>query len=162
MGGNLPGFVLSLMLALLLQALQLPDAVAPFRPLLLVLTLSYWALYDEDLPVLVSGWLLGLCCDVLYNAPLGQYALGFVTVAFFVGRFRGSLLVFPMIQALLLGLLPIWGLYVFLMFWIDGLTHHQADPLRRWLPLLTTTLVWPLAALALGGLRSNRSRRSLL
>ena len=81
-------------------------------------------------------------------------------MAYFVGRFRGSLLVFPMIQALLLGLLPIWGLYVFLMFWIDGLTHHQADALRRWLPLATSTLVWPLAALLLGSLRNDRNRRS--
>ncbi len=162
MSGNLLGFVLSLLLALLLQALQLPDVVAPFRPLLLVLTISYWALHDPEMPVMLAAWLLGLCCDVLYNAPLGQYALGLVTVAFFVRRFSGSLLVFPMLQAMAMGLVPIWALYVFLMFWIDGLTHHHADPLRRWLPLLTTTLLWPLAGLLLGGLRSARSRRSQL
>jgi len=159
MRGNFPVFVLSLALALLLQALQLPDAIAAFRPMLLVLTLSYWALHDDDMPVLVAGWLLGLCCDVLYNAPLGQYALGLVTVSYFVRRFSGALQVYPMPQAMAMGLVPIWALYVFLMFWIDGLTHHHADPLRRWLPLLTTSLLWPLAALLLGSVRHHRSRR---
>ena len=28
------------------------------------------------LPVLPVAWLAGLCCDVAYDAPLGQYALG--------------------------------------------------------------------------------------
>lgn len=158
---NLPGFLLSMALALLLQVIQLPDLVTAFRPLLLVMTLSYWALHDEELPVMLVGWAVGLCCDVLYNTPLGQYALGLVTVAYFVSRFRGSLQIYPMLQALAVGLVPIWALYVFLMFWIDGLTHHQADPLRRWLPLLTTALLWPLVGALLSTLRNNRRRSHL-
>jgi rod shape-determining protein MreD len=159
--GNLLVFVLSLLLALLLQSIALPDVLTPFRPMLPALTLAYWAVYAPDMPVMVMAWLLGLCCDVLYGAPLGQYALGLVTVAFAARSLSGTLLAFPLWQATL-ALTPVWALYVFLMFWIDGLTHHPADPLRRWMPLLTTSLLWPLAAGLLGGIRSRRSRRGIL
>jgi rod shape-determining protein MreD len=161
MSGNLLGFVLSLFVALLLQMIALPDVLAPFRPLWLPLTLGYWALYATELPVLLVAWLLGLCCDVLYGTPLGQYALGMVTVAYAVRRLRGTLLVFPLWQNML-ALIPVWALYTFLMFWIDGLTHHPADPLQRWLPVLTTSLLWPLAVGLLGELRGRRNRRGVL
>jgi len=154
-------FILSLLLALLLQTIALPDAITPFRPLLLALTLGYWAVYAPDMPVLLAAWLLGLCCDVLYGAPLGQYALGLVTVAYAARSLGGTLLAFPLWQATL-ALIPVWALYIFLMFWIDGLTHHPANALRRWLPLLTTSLLWPLATSLLSGLRNRRSRSGLL
>jgi rod shape-determining protein MreD len=158
---DLPGFLLSLLLALVLQVIDLPDAVSAARPLLLALTLAYWALHAPEMPVLPAAWLLGLCCDVLYNAPLGQYALGLLLVAYLARRFAGAIVVFALWQATL-ALAVIWTAYVFLMFWIDGLTHHSADPLQRWLPLVTTVAVWPLAATLLSSLRSRRSRRGML
>ncbi len=121
-------FLFSLLLALVLQMVQLPDADRrPFRPLLLALTLAYWAVYAPEMPALLAAWLLGLCCDVLYGAPLGQYALGLVTVAYAARRLSDTLLAFPLWQATL-ALVPVWALYIFLMFWIDGLTHHP--PIR--------------------------------
>ncbi|MDR3416590.1 MAG: rod shape-determining protein MreD [Nevskia sp.] len=154
------GFVLSLLLALVLQVVQMPDVVAPFWPLWLPLALAYWALYAPGMPVLLAGWLLGLCSDVLYDAPLGQYALGFVTVSYVAQRLRNTLAVFPLWQSTLI-MVPVWALFAFLMFWIDGLTHHSADPLRRWLPVVTTSVLWPFTGAALGGLR-GRPRRGVL
>ena len=160
-GSNPLVFLFSLLLALVLQMIALPDAVNPFRPLVLAMTLAYWAVYAAEMPALLAAWLLGLCCDVLYGAPLGQYALGLVTVAYAARRLSDTLLAFPLWQATL-ALIPVWALYIFLMFWIDGLTHHPADPLRRWLPLITTSLLWPLLAGLLGGMSSRRSRRGIL
>jgi len=154
-------FMFSLLLALALQILALPDFIASFRPLLLALTLAYWAVYAPEMPALLAAWLLGLCCDVIYGAPLGQYALGLVTVAYATRRLSGTLLAFPLWQATLT-LVPVWAIYIFLMFWIDGLTHHQADPLHRWLPLISTSLLWPLIAGMLGDMRGRRNRRGIL
>jgi rod shape-determining protein MreD len=158
---NLAAFVFSLLLALLLQAVALPEAASPFRPLLLALTLAYWSIYTADMPVMVAAWLMGLCSDVLYGTPLGQYALGLTTVAYAARSLSGTVLAFPLWQSTLT-LAPVWALYVFLMFWIDGLTHHPADPLRRWLPLVTTSLLWPLVAGLLGGIRTRRNRGGIL
>jgi rod shape-determining protein MreD len=130
-------------------------------------------LYTTEVPVLMMSWVLGLCCDVLYGAPLGQYALGLLTLTFVVCLIRGSLLAFPLWQNTL-AMVPVWTLYIFLMFWIDGLIarhpidwvnampHHSGDPALRWLPLLTTSLLWPLVAGLMGELRSHRDRRGML
>jgi len=157
-GGSFFMLVVSLAAALVLQLVELPDAVAALRPLWLAMTLGYWALSSTSQPILPLAWLTGLCCDVLYDAPLGQHALGLVTVVYAVRKLRGTLIVFPLWQATLL-LAPVWALYVFLMFWIDGLSDHPADLAARWLPLLTTTLLWPLAATLLSGLSARRSHR---
>jgi rod shape-determining protein MreD len=159
--GNAMAFIISLLLSLVLQAIALPDAITAFRPLVLAMTLAYWAIYAPEMPVLLTAWILGLCCDVLYGAPLGQYALGLVTVAYAASRLSSTLLTLPQWQGTL-ALAPVWALYVFLMFWIDGLTHHAADPLRRWLPLISTSLLWPLAAGLLGSIHDRRGRRGIL
>jgi rod shape-determining protein MreD len=156
-----PGFILSLMLALVLQTLELPEAAAPFRPLWLPLTLAYWALHAPALPVSLAAWLLGICCDVLYDAPLGQYALGLVTTVYVTQKLRSTLAVLPLWQSTLV-MVPVWTLYTFLMFWIDGLTRHSAAPLGRWVPVLTTSLLWPFASSVLTGLRGRRARRGVL
>jgi rod shape-determining protein MreD len=158
--GGYTAFLLSLLAALLLQLVVLPAAVEPLRPLWLPLVLGYWAMWVPEMPVLILAWATGLCCDVVYDSPLGQYALGLVTVAFLLRRLRGTLVVFPLWQATL-ALAPAWAIYAFLMFWIDGLTHHSADPLRRWLPVLSTTLLWPLVVGVLDSLLRPR-RRSVL
>jgi rod shape-determining protein MreD len=158
---NLPGFLLSLLLALVLQVVGLPDVIAPGRPLLLALTLAYWSVYAPEMPVLVAAWLLGLCCDVLYDTPLGQYALGLTAVTYAARKLASLLQVYPIWQGTLV-MVPVWLGYILLMFWIDGLTHHQADAMRRWLPLLSTSLLWPVAVGLLSLLRSRRNSRNLL
>ncbi|MDP3295389.1 MAG: rod shape-determining protein MreD [Nevskia sp.] len=152
-------FIGSLLLALTLQIVQLPDWAALARPAWPLLVIGYWALYAPNSPAIAAAWVLGLCCDVLLNAALGQHALGLVVVAFLIRRLRGTLILFSGWQ-IALALAPIWALDVFLMFWIDGLTRHAADTNLRWLPILSTTLVWPLVAGLFDSIRSRRARRN--
>ena len=133
----------SLLAALLLQLLELPDVLAGARPMWLPLILSYWALTEPRVSVLVGGFFLGLASDVLFGSVLGEHALALVLVAYMVTRLRVIFALFPLWQATL-ALIPTWVLYAFTLFWIDGATHHQADPWLRWLPIVTTTLFWPL------------------
>lgn len=151
------GFVFSLVLALMLQITDLPDWAALARPVWPLLVLGYWALYAPNTPAIAASWLIGLCCDVLLTAPLGQHALGFVVVTFLIRRLSGIYILFPTWQAAL-ALAPIWALYVFLMFWIDGLNRHAADPTLRWLPILSTTLMWPIYAGIVDSMRARSDR----
>ncbi len=150
-------FWLSLLLALLLQMIALPEAVASARPMWVPLVLGYWALTEPRVPVLFTALLLGLAMDVLFNSVLGQNALGLILSTFLVMRLRGIFILFPLWQATL-ALIPVWAAYALLMFWIDGLTHHQADPWLRWLPALSTTLFWPLVFGLLDALVRRRDR----
>jgi rod shape-determining protein MreD len=150
-------FPASLAVALILQIVELPAALTAARPLWVLATLAYWALSMRELPIMLAAFVLGLLSDAQYNSALGQHALGLVTAAFIVRRLRGFLIMFPTWQ-LSLALAPVWALYAFMMFWVDGLTHHSADNAMRWLPVLSTALVWPLAALLLNRTRAQRIR----
>jgi rod shape-determining protein MreD len=137
------GFLFSLLIALMLQLVVLPDWLAAARPMWIPLLLAYWALRANRLSTLLAGFGVGLACDVAYGSVLGQHALGFVLVGYLVERLRAYFVLFPLWQATL-ALIPAWLAYTFLMFWIDGVTQHRGDPWLRWLPVVSTTLFWPL------------------
>lgn len=138
----------SLLMALLLQLVRVPDFLSGARPLWIPLVLGYWALMEPRVSTLSVGFIVGLCCDVLFGSVLGQHALGLVLVVYFIQRLRPIFILFPLWQATL-ALIPLWFIYIFLMFWIDGSTHHQPNAWLRWLPLVSTTLFWPLVFVAL-------------
>lgn len=137
------GLILSLVLALLLQLVDLPEWLAGARPLWVALVLSYWALREPRISALTAAFVTGLALDVLFGTALGQHALGLVLVVYLVERLRNVFVLFPLPQATL-ALIPVWLLYCFLMFWIDGATRHEANIWLRWLPVVSTTLFWPL------------------
>ena len=137
------GFFLSLLAALVLQLIELPSLLAAARPMWLPLLLAYWALREPRVSALLPAFVFGLMLDVLFGTMLGQHALGLVIVVYFVARLRGIFVLFPLWQATL-ALIPAWFLFSFLMFWLDGITAHRADTWLRWLPVLSTSLFWPL------------------
>jgi rod shape-determining protein MreD len=136
-------YTLSLLAALLLQLVELPEIISAARPLWLPLMIAYWALTESRVHVLLGAFLVGLLADVTFGTALGQHELGLVLVAYFVTRMRPIFVLFPLWQATL-ALIPVWLTFSFLMFWIDGITNHRADLWLRWLPVLSTTLFWPL------------------
>ena len=149
-------FSLSLVVGLLLQLILLPDLLSPARPLWLPLLIAYWALVEPRVPVLVGAFISGITMDVLFNSVLGQHALGLVVLAYIVSRMRPIFILFPLWQATL-ALAPAWMLYIYLMFWIDLVTHHQADVWLRWLPVVSTTLLWPLVFALMEAMRGHRN-----
>jgi rod shape-determining protein MreD len=149
-------FLFSLALGLLLQILQLPDALSGLRPSWPLLVIAYWTLYEPKMPSLLAAWIVGVCCDTLFNSVLGENALALVLVASIISRLRSLYTLFPLWQAAL-ALAPLWALHAFIIFWIDGITRHSADLSLRWLPVLSTTLIWPLFVGLLEGRRAART-----
>jgi rod shape-determining protein MreD len=145
----------SLLTALVLQLFELPDALAILRPMWVPLVLAYWVMAIPRPTGLLTAWIIGFLLDVLLGSALGQHALGLTLVVFMVLQLRGLLVLYPVWQEALV-LTPVWALYAFLMFWIDGATGHMADPLRQWLPVVTTGLCWPLVVAAMNSLRRRR------
>ncbi|MEQ1440201.1 rod shape-determining protein MreD [Fontimonas sp. SYSU GA230001] len=148
------GFLLSLLVALALQLIRLPDVLAAARPAWVPLMFAYWALREPRLATLFPAFVVGLLMDVLFGTALGQHSLGLVFVVYIVERLRGIFILFPLWQATF-ALIPAWALYSFLMFWVDGATQHNADPWLRWLPALSTTLFWPLLFSVMEALRQT-------
>ncbi|MES2488378.1 MAG: rod shape-determining protein MreD [Pseudomonadota bacterium] len=149
-------FIFSLLAALLLQLVELPELLSGARPLWLPLFVAYWALTESRTHILLGAFILGMCADVCFGTTLGQHELGLVLVAYFVTRLRPIFVLFPLWQATL-ALIPVWVGYSFLMFWIDGITNHRADAWLRWLPVVSTSLFWPLVFALMELVRGGRN-----
>lgn len=150
------GFVLlllSIALAVLLQLIALPDWMRASRPYWVPLVLSFWALTQPSGLLLVIAALAGVALDVAFGTALGQHALANVIVVYLITRLRPIFVLLDTWQVMC-GLIPLWTLYAFLLFWLDGLTAHSADSTLRWLPIIATTLAWPVVYWLL-----NRSRQ---
>ena len=135
-------FPVLLLISLMLQLLALPDLVAPARPLWVAMLFALWTYISPRSVSLLLAWMTGIAMDVAFNTVLGQHALGLVLVVYLVSRLRKWLIVIPFFQTAV-ALIPVWAAYALVMFWIDGTREQQADPWLRWLPVISTTLMWP-------------------
>lgn len=148
-------FWLSILVAIWLALVALPAPLASARPLWLPMVLCFWTLYDPRVPTLIAAFLSGLLMDAAFGNLLGQNGLGLLLVVLAALRLRVIFGLLPVWQATLV-LAPVWLLYAVLMFWVDGVTGHGFDPWKRWLPLASTVLLWPLIAAILHRLRRRR------
>lgn len=156
--GRLLRLIFGLTLALLVELVPLPPALSPLRPMGLPLVLAHTALRNPDLPALLAAFLSGLASDLLLSAPPGEQALALVGFVYLLMRLRPSLIVLPPWQISLV-LIPMWALYAFALFWLDGIARHPADPWLRWMPVASTAVCWPLWALMSGTGAARRRRR---
>ena len=133
----------SIICALMLAILPLPQQATGMRPDWVLLVLVFWSLATPGRFGLVWAFALGLLLDTLTGALLGQHALALLLVIYLTLKFRLRLRVFPMAQ-LMLAVLVLLTIYQFTLFWIDGVTSRSVPISERWIPVITGTLIWPL------------------
>lgn len=139
---------ISIVAALLLTIVPLPEPIRATRPDLLLLLVIYWSLRAPGTIGLVFAWLCGLAIDLLQGSVLGQHAAAFLLIAFLTHKFQLRMRIFPIYhQALTVFMLL--ALYEFVVFWIDGIIGPAVTDWRRWLPVLTSTILWPIMVAAL-------------
>lgn len=138
----------SIAMALVLTLIPLPPWIAIARPAFFAATVIYWALMVPQQFGVVSAWVCGLFLDVSYGTPLGQHALALAAATFLVFRLKDLYWSFPLIQQSV-ALFPVFALYEFVLFWIDGASGRVVDPLWRWLPVISTMVIWPLWSILL-------------
>ena len=151
---------LSLLLALLLGLLPLPDAIVPLRPYWLGLVLIYWLLETPDWAGMGIAFGIGLLGDLVFGTLIGEQALRLVVIAFIVQRFRARLRFFPLWQQSV----AVFALLVNDRVIAAGVRMTMGEGLPRWpfwlAPLLALAL-WPWLMLLLDTLRMRaRTRES--
>lgn len=138
----------SIAIALVLTLIPLPPWAAVARPAFFPATVIFWALMQPRTFGVVSAWICGMFLDASYGTPLGQHALALAAASFVVFRFKDLYWSFPLLQQSV-ALVPVFMLYEFVLFWIDGASGRYVEPLWRWLPVATTVLIWPIWVLLL-------------
>jgi rod shape-determining protein MreD len=149
---------LSLLLALLLGLLPLPDLIVPLRPYWLGLVLIYWLLETPDRVGMGMAFVVGLLGDLAFGTLIGEQALRLVVIAFIVQRFRARLRFFPLSQQ---------SAAVFALMLNDrviaaGVRMALGEGMPRWpfwISPLVALALWPWLALLFDTLRL-RARQS--
>jgi rod shape-determining protein MreD len=138
----------TVVIALIFTIIPLPEALAPARPDLLLLLVIYWSLSAPRIAGLLFAWLCGLALDLLTGVLLGQHALAFVLVAFITHKVQLRMRIFPIWQQTL-SVLLLLAIYQFVVFWIDGVIGEPVTTWRRWIPVFTGALLWPVVVAVL-------------
>ena len=151
------GWVLpvSLLLALLLGLVPLPDTLQPLRPYWLALVLAYWVLEEPDRIGLGVAFVLGLVADLAFGGLLGEQAMRLVVLTFILDRFRPRMRFFPLLQqAFAIGGLLLNDRVVSLV--IHTVLGAVQLPWTYWISPLVGMLLWAPLYMVLDALRLNR------
>ncbi len=148
--------MLTIVLAMLLAVVHLPsDAPAWLgwlRPSWLVLVVFYWVMALPQRFGMISAWITGLLVDALYADPLGVNgfclaALTYVTWSFYE-RFR----MYSVAQQGVVVFVLVLGTE-FIRMCAQWLSRDGAMSWWIFIPAVTSTLAWPLVAVALRRIR---------
>lgn len=144
--------VMTIIMAMALTIVPLPQSIVHFRPEWVALVIIYWCMALPQRVGVGRAWMAGLLVDVMTGSLLGQHALGMTVVAFLVINLYQRIRLFPLGQQAFV----IWmllNLYQLLLLWFDGITGQPPKGLNFWWPPLIGMLFWPAIFLMLRRLR---------
>jgi rod shape-determining protein MreD len=144
----------SIVIALILSIVPLPDGIAAFRPDWVAMVLLYWSLIEPRRYGLMTAFWLGLVVDTLTGTLLGQHSLALLVIVYLSQRFHYRIRAYPASQVatVVIGLLAV---YQFLLFWIDGAAGRDVPLVERLGPVLTGGALWLLVLVGI-----ERGRRA--
>lgn len=147
--------ILTLIPALILDWVELPQWGEIARPDFLIITVLFWSIMVPRNGGIMLAFICGLILDITQGIVLGQHALAACLAAYLAIRLHLRIRVFPILHQ---ALTVFWLLvaYQFVLFWIDGITGHAVSAYARWIPAFTGALLWPLFA----GLLSHAYQRT--
>ncbi len=143
---------LSLLVALILMILPLPDGVQIYRPNWVALTLIYWSM---ALPKRVGLWFAfftGIILDTSQGTLLGQHTLAMVVVIFLNMNFYQRIRVLVLAQQ---------AVYVFVLLlinqilvaWVEGVLGRPTPLLAYFGAPFVGMLIWPWVFVVLRDIR---------
>ncbi|HAO26443.1 MULTISPECIES: rod shape-determining protein MreD [unclassified Methylophaga] len=141
---------ITLLFAILLMLVPIPDSLRYARPEWVAMTLIYWAMALPQRVSIGVAWLTGLVMDLITGGVLGIHAFAYALVIYLVGRLHLQLRQYPLWQQAF----TILSL-VFLVHFIVMLNAPSSFSLTNWMTVLTSTLVWPLVYAVLRKIRRS-------
>lgn len=132
----------SLLFALILAALPMPDWTVWLRPAWVLLVLIYWTMDNPYRVNIGTAWMVGLITDLINGTLLGQHALTYTIIIYIVSRMYIRLRMYPLMQqgaSIFLFVL----FYQFMMFCIQGFIGELPSSQLYWLSSVTSMIFWP-------------------
>jgi rod shape-determining protein MreD len=146
---------ITVLIALMLTVLPLPQILSIIWPNLLVLVVLYWSTLTPRAGGMLVGFLAGLTLDVLNGSQLGQHAFALSLVTYLALRLHLLTRAKPIFEQALFVLIALF-VYEGALWAIDGFSSHSTGTWTRWVHVLTGAAIWPLIVGLLGRLHSPR------
>jgi rod shape-determining protein MreD len=134
---------LTLLTALVLNLLALPETLIHTRPDFIALTLIYWVVYHPRRVGFLPAWLLGLTMDVADGSLFGQHALSYAVLMYLAILLHRRILMFGMRQQIV-HVLAILLASQLIMLAIRMLAGAQFPGATYFVPSLIGGALWPL------------------
>lgn len=149
--GNLVIFI-SILVAMALTILPLPETFDNYRPEWVLLVLLYWIMALPQRVGVGTAWILGILLDVLKGALLGQHALAMAVIAYMMLHLHLRLRMYPFWQqSVVIGLMIM--IYQALLLLIYDMTSSIDITWSYWLSVVVGALLWPWIFITLRDLR---------
>lgn len=132
----------SLLFALMLALLPMPDWTIWLRPAWLLMVLIYWVMMIPDTVNVGLAWTAGLIVDLVNGSLLGEHALAYAVIAYMVYRLHTQLRMYPVLQQCLAVLIFVF-IYQFILYGIQGFVGELPVSRLYWMSSVTSMLLWP-------------------
>jgi rod shape-determining protein MreD len=132
----------SILVALVLTLLPMPEWTVWLRPAWVMMVLIYWSMTSPQYVNVGTAWMVGIILDVLNGPLLGEHALALVVVTFFVVRMHSQLRMYPILQQAIWVCLFVL-LYQFVLFCVQGFIGELPKTWLYWSSSATSMLLWP-------------------
>ncbi len=130
--------ILTILFAMVLQLLPLPQVIELYRPEFVLMVLIYWSMALPNRVGIAAAWITGLFVDVLLGIPLGINALAYALVVYVIARFYLQLRQYPYWQQALIILA-----LVLLAKLVNLMMSSHIEAVYLLLPALFSALLWP-------------------
>lgn len=144
--------VASFVMAMAVTIIPVPESIAIYKPEWVALVLLYWVMALPHRIGVNTGWVLGLCLDVLKGALLGQHALALALLAYIMQSLSLRIRMYPFWQqSVVIALILL--IYHALLLWIYDMTGTIEISWHYWWPVLLGALLWPWIVIVLRDIR---------
>ena len=133
---------LTIVVALWLSIIPMPEWALWLRPAWVALVVLYWVLALPAQVGVVLSWFSGLLLDIVANAPLGQNALALAVLAYVTLLLYQRLRMFTRWQQAAV-IFVLIGINQMLGHWVQNLTGTASPNLLFLMPALVSALIWP-------------------
>lgn len=141
--------ILSIMFAMLLMMIPLPDVLRFARPEWVLLALIYWAMALPHRAGVGFSWVIGLLMDIITGGILGVLAFSYALVNYLVLRFYLQLRQYPAWQQALSIMPLILVVHIIAVLMLSGATASW----HIWMPAISSMMLWPFVYLLLRAVR---------
>jgi rod shape-determining protein MreD len=144
----------TVLIALIVQVLPLPDWLSAVRPSFIAVVVIYWGIFAPHAGGIFAPWLAGLALDVFKGDVLGQNALAIALVAYIAMSLHQRLRNQTLIQQSLF-VFAVLTLNEFVVWGIEGWSGHAVSSPWRWIQPMIGAMLWPFVALLAGRTHSR-------